>query len=139
MTDVQLTVGQSRTEVVIDEITPTHLVRYAGASGDFNPLHHNDQYARDHGYAGVFGHGMFTMGLTAKVVTGWFGPEALQEFGVRFTRQVWPGDQLTTTAVVTAVEAESATLDLETVNQKGEIVVAGDAIINLQPGKPTLR
>lgn len=136
MTDLQPTVGATRTEVVIDEVTPTHLVRYAGASGDFNPLHHNDEYAREHGYPGLFGHGMFSMGLTAKVVTGWFGPDSLREFGVRFTRQVWPGDQLTTTAVVTEVTADRASLDLETVNQKGEVVVAGDAIVSLQTDKP---
>lgn len=134
-----LAVGDSRTEVVIEEITPTHLVRYAGASGDFNPLHHDDDYAREHGYPGLFGHGMFTMGLTGKILTGWFGTAALKEFGVRFTRQVWPGDTLTATAVVTGVDGGSATLDVETRNQNGEVVVAGDAVVSLQPDKPTLQ
>lgn len=124
-------VGAVREQIVIDEITPTHLVKYAGASGDFNPLHHNDQYAQDHGYPGLFGHGMFTMGLTARVLTDWFGPTALRSYGVRFTRQVWPGDRLTARAEVVAIDGGLARLVVETTNQHGDVVVTGDAEVEL--------
>ncbi|MFT7597389.1 MAG: acyl dehydratase [Acidimicrobiales bacterium] len=124
-------VGSAREQVVIEGITRTHLVKYAGASGDFNPLHHDEAYAKDHGYPGVFGHGMFTMGLTAKVVTDWFGPASVRSYGVRFTRQVWPGDTLTARAVVTSIDGAEVTLSVETTNQKGETVVAGDATVTI--------
>jgi acyl dehydratase len=65
------------------------LVRYAGASGDFNPIHWNDRFARSVGLPDVIAHGMFTMAEAARVVTDWLGdPGALIEFGVRFTKPV---------------------------------------------------
>lgn len=129
MTSVEI--GAVREQVLIEKITPTHLVKYAGASGDFNPLHHDNDYAKAHGYPGLFGHGMFTMGLTARIVTDWFGPEALASYGVRFTRQVWPGDRLTARAVVTEVVDNLATIELTTVNQDGETVIAGSAEVRV--------
>ncbi len=124
-------IGASRRQVVIECVTPTHLVKYAGASGDFNPLHHDDAFAQEHGYPGLFAHGMFTMGLTAKVLTDWFGPAALRSYGVRFTRQVWPGDRLETTATVVAAQGTDVTVELVTRNQRDEVVVTGDAVVDV--------
>ena len=121
----------SRRQVVIECVTPTHLVKYAGASGDFNPLHHDDAFAQRHGYPGLFGHGMFTMGLTAKILTDWFGPAAIRSYGVRFTRQVWPGDRLETSATVVAVDGNELTVELETRNQRDEVVLTGDALVTV--------
>lgn len=65
------------------------LVRYAGASGDFNPIHHNDRVAREAGLPGVIAHGMATMGLAATALADWVGdPGAVLDYGVRFTRPV---------------------------------------------------
>ncbi|PJE98293.1 dehydratase [Streptomyces carminius] len=65
------------------------LVRYAGASGDFNPIHWNERFAREVGLPDVIAHGMFTMAQAARVVTDWTGdPGALVEYGVRFTKPV---------------------------------------------------
>jgi acyl dehydratase len=70
-------------------ITRFDLVRYAGASGDFNPIHWNERFARSVGLPDVIAHGMFTMAEAARVVTDWVGdPGALQEYSVRFTRPV---------------------------------------------------
>jgi acyl dehydratase len=70
-------------------ITRADLVRYAGASGDFNPIHWNDRVATSVGLPGVIAHGMFTMALAARAVTGWTGdPAALVEYNVRFGRPV---------------------------------------------------
>jgi acyl dehydratase len=70
-------------------ITRADLVRYAGASGDFNPIHWNDRVATSVGLPGVIAHGMFTMALAARAVTGWIGdPAALVECNVRFGRPV---------------------------------------------------
>ena len=79
------------------------------------------------GYPGVFAHGMLTMGMTGRMLTDWFGAEGLPSYGVRFVKQVWPGDALTATATVTSVNDGVAELTVETVNQAGEPVVTGTA------------
>jgi acyl dehydratase len=70
-------------------ITRADLVRYAGASGDFNPIHWNERFAREVGLPGVIAHGMLTMGMAGRIVTEWAGdPGAVVEYGVRFGRPV---------------------------------------------------
>ena len=74
-------------------ITRYDLVRYAGASGDFNPIHWNERFAKSVGLPDVIAHGMFTMAIAARVVTDWLGdPGAILEYGVRFTRPVVVAD-----------------------------------------------
>jgi len=125
VTDVK--VGDTREEVVVDNLLRTQLVMYSGASGDYNPLHSDEPFARHAGYPGVFGHGMLTMGMTGRVVTDWFGPDKLKKFGGRFRAQVWPGDTLTTTATVTSVDGDLVEVSVVTVNQSGEEVFVGAA------------
>jgi acyl dehydratase len=129
-------VGDSRSEIVVDDLSRTQIVQYAGASGDYNPLHSDDRFTREvAGYPSVFAHGMLTMGMTGRVLTDWFGAEALTSYGVRFVKQVWPGDTLTATATVTAVRDEDggrvADLEVSTVNQGGEVVLTGTASARL--------
>jgi acyl dehydratase len=102
---------------------------YAGASGDFNPIHHDETFAtKAAGYPSVFAHGMLTMGMTGRLLTDWLGDGVLTEYGVRFVRQVWPGDTLTATGTVTAVGDDgSVEIEVTTSNQNGEPVVAGRA------------
>jgi acyl dehydratase len=124
-----LKAGDTHEAVVIQNINRTHIVKYAGASGDFNPLHHDDTVATSAaGYPSVFAHGMFSMGLTGRMLTDWLGPTALKKYGVRFTRQVWPGDTLTAKAEVTEVKDGLATIRVWTENQNGETVVEGEAV-----------
>jgi acyl dehydratase len=119
-------VGEERSLVVVDDLTRTRIVQYAGASGDYNPLHTDEIFAREAaGYPGVFAHGMLTMGLTSRVVTEWVGEERLTEFGVRFAAQVWPGDTLTATATVESVTDGVVRFAITTVNQKDEAVIKG--------------
>jgi acyl dehydratase len=112
-------------------LTRTMFVKYAGASGDFNPMHHDDTIATQVGNPSVFGHGMLTMGLAARVVKDWFGPEAVRRFQVRFSKQVWPGDVLTCTATVADKREEGPAklvdLDLAVVNQNGDKAITGTA------------
>ncbi len=92
----ELAVGQTFETVVVADLKRTQIVQYAGASGDYNPLHTDEIYAtKIAGYPSVFAHGMLTMGLTGQAVAGLVGAENLLRFGVRFTAQVWPGDTLT--------------------------------------------
>jgi acyl dehydratase len=130
--------GDSRSEVVFDNLSRTQLVMYAGASGDYNPLHSDDLFTREvAGYPGVFAHGMLSMGATGRVLTDWFGADRLTRYGVRFVNQVWPGDTLTATATVEAVREEGgqhfADLTVLTKNQDGQTVVSGTATARLDP------
>jgi acyl dehydratase len=128
-----LKVGDTHEAVVIENIQRTHIVKYAGASGDFNPLHHDDGIAQQlAGYPSVFAHGMLSMGLTGRMLTDWLGPTALRKYGVRFTKQVWPGDALTAKGEVTEIREANgetvAVIRVWTVNQAGEPVVEGEAV-----------
>ncbi len=129
---MKLKVGDTHEAVVIENVNRTHIVKYAGASGDFNPLHHDDTFAQKAGYPTVFAHGMLSMGLTGKMLTDWLGPTNLKKYGVRFTRQVFPGDTLTAKGEVTEVTEEGSkqivTVRVVTVNQNGESVVEGQAV-----------
>jgi len=134
MTDV--TLGESRTLQLVDDLSRTQIVQYAGASGDYNPLHTDDRFTTEvAGYPSVFAHGMLTMGMTGRVLTDWFGVEGLGSYGVRFVKQVFPGDSLTATATVTAVRDEGgqrlADLEVVTVNQDGDVVLQGTATARL--------
>lgn len=128
----ELSVGESREQVVVENLTRTQIVQYAGASGDFNPIHHDEPFAAAAGYPSVFAHGMLSMGLTGRLLTDWLGDGVLRSFGVRFVRQVWPGDTLTAKGTVKAVGADgSVEIELVTTNQRGEPVVAGEAVAQL--------
>ena len=133
-----LNVGDSHEEIVVDDLTRTQLVMYAGASGDYNPLHTDEIYTKEiAGYPTVFAHGMLTMGLTGKMLTNYVGDGRLTQFGVRFTNQVWPGDTLTASTVVKEIHETKVALfvdlDVKTSNQKGEIVVSGYATAKIDP------
>jgi acyl dehydratase len=129
-TATQVNVGDERSEE-FPPLTRTMFVKYAGASGDFNPMHHDDTIAQQVGNPSVFGHGMLSMGLAARVVKDWFGPEAIRRVQVRFSKQVWPGDVLTATATVTGTRTEGdatlVDLDLTVVTQNGDNAITGSA------------
>lgn len=134
MTDQQTaataTVGDTHEQVLVENLTRTQIVQYAGASGDFNALHTDATYATEiAGFPGVFAHGMLTMGMTGRILTDVFGPQNLRAFGGRFVTQVWPGDSLTATATITEILEEGgelrARVAVETVRQDGRTVFVG--------------
>lgn len=134
----QLKVGDTREEVVVENLSRTQLVMYAGASGDYNPVHTDEVFAtKVAGYPTVFAHGMLSMGATGRMLTNWVGDGRLTKYGVRFVAQVWPGDSLTARAKVEAIREENgqklADLALVTVNQDGKEVVSGYACARLDP------
>jgi len=132
----EIEVGETRETVLVEDLTRTRIVQYAGASGDYNPLHTDELFAREAaGFPTVFAHGMLTMGMTGRIVTDWVGAERLTSYGARFVGQVWPGDTLTATATVQAIREEDgrALVDLSVVtrNQRGEEVLTGTATARL--------
>jgi acyl dehydratase len=86
--------------LVVGPLTRTDFVRYQGASGDFNPLHHDETFARAAGYEAPLAVGMFNAGLLASYATDWLGAEAVRRFRIRFRNRVWPGDTVTCTGVL---------------------------------------
>lgn len=113
-------------------LTRTDLVMYAGASGDFNPMHTDDLAARAAGLPSVFGHGMLSMGLLGSAITDYVGVGNLRSYKVRFTKQTWPDEVLTTSVVVTGTrEVDGETLidlDVSLANADGQVKVAGEAV-----------
>jgi acyl dehydratase len=131
---VQPAAERSWQVVVVESITRTQIAQYAGASGDFNPVHIDEPYAiRVSGQPAVFAHGMLTMGLTARALTERFGAGAVRAFGGRFTGQVWPGDTLTATLTETDGN-DDGTVEVVTTNQDGHPVFRGSARIAGQGG-----
>jgi acyl dehydratase len=96
-------------------ITRTDMVRYQGASGDFNPIHHDDEFAQSAGYPTAFSVGMLQAGILASYATEWLGPHNVRKFGVQFREQVWPGDRLVCTGKVIDRDEAARTVDLELV------------------------
>lgn len=124
----ELSVGDSHAERLVEDLKRTQIVMYAGASGDYNPVHTDEVFTTEvAGYPSVFAHGMLTMGMTGKMLTNYVGDGRLTEYGVRFTNQVFPGDTLDATATVTAVADGIVDLDVSTVNQNGVEVLKGTA------------
>ena len=121
--------GDAIPAVVVEKLTKTDLVKYAGASGDFNPIHHDEDFARSAGNPTVFGHGMLTAGFVARCITDFAGVENLRRYKVRFATRVWPGDTITCQGKITRryEEAGEGCIDGEVaaVTQKGETAVAG--------------
>ena len=125
----ELKVGVTYKERVVEDLKRTQIVMYAGASGDYNPVHTDEPFAtKVAGYPTVFAHGMLTMGLTGRMLTNFVGDGRLKEFGIRFTSQVFPGDTLDSQATVTEVNDYLVHLDVSTVNQNGVEVAKGTAV-----------
>ncbi len=134
----KLTVGDVHTARLVDDLSRTQIVQYAGASGDYNPLHTDEVFTtKVAGYPSVFAHGMLTMGMTGKMLTDYVGDTRLTKYGVRFTSQVWPGDALDAKATVTAVTERDGkvfvSLDVATTNQNGVEVLSGYAEARVDP------
>lgn len=120
-------------EVRIDR---TGTVRYAGASGDFNPIHYSDHAAASLGLDSVIAHGMWTMGAALRVVTDWCGPERVLAYGVRFTRPVRVPDDgvgsiVRFTGTVTAVHEGVATVALAAICGSDKVLGAAKAQVRL--------
>ena len=134
----ELEVGDTYREEVCNNLSRTRIVQYAGASGDYNPLHTDEIFTtKIAGYPGVFAHGMLSMGMTGKMLTNYVGDGRLTYYGVRFTSQVFPGATLTAKATVRDIREEDgsmiADLDVSTTDEEGVEVIKGKASARLDP------
>jgi acyl dehydratase len=133
----ELSVGQEIGTAAID-VSRADLVRYAGASGDFNPIHWNGRFAEQVGLPGVIAHGMFTMGAAVQVVTDWIGnPGAIVDYQTRFTKPVvvedvdGPGATIEVTGVIGAVDEANSTVrvDLTVTSASQKVLVKAQAVV----------
>lgn len=113
-------------------LTRTDFVRYQGASGDFNPIHHDEEFAKSAGYPSVFSVGMLQAGILGCYCTDWLGAENVRRFAVQFREQVWPGDHLACEATVRRRYEEDGErrVDLELIvtrQESGGAAIKGEA------------
>ncbi|HTK64044.1 MAG TPA: MaoC family dehydratase [Pseudonocardia sp.] len=124
--------GQRGVPWTLAEATRSDFVRFAGASGDFNPIHFDEEFARSAGYPGVFGHGMFVAGLLTRYLTGWLGIDTARSIKFRFRKQIWPGDSVTVTGTILSKDEDGlVSCRFEAANQNGEVLVEADARVAL--------
>lgn len=119
--------------VLTHRLSRGDLVRYAGASGDFNPMHTDEVAAKEAGMESVFGHGMFSAGLLATALTNWSGVGTVVSYNVRFVKQTWPGEELSTRIKVVGkrVDGQRRLVDVtcSLSNQEGQDKVTGEATV----------
>jgi acyl dehydratase len=122
----QTTLSQPEPRVT-GPVTRTDFVRYQGASGDMNPIHHDEEFARAAGFPSPFSVGMYQAGLLATWATDWLGAENVRSYRVRFAEQVWPGDTLTCTGMVVreydAGDGPRVDLELVCTRQTGGVAI----------------
>jgi len=127
--------GQALPEIRVDGLTRTDFVRYAGASGDFNPIHHDQTFAEASGNPTVFAMGMLNASILSRVITAFAGRPNVRRYKVRFATRAWPGDNVVCGGTITKkYEANGEKLvegDLQAVNQKGETLISGSFVAAL--------
>ena len=127
--------------LVIGPVTRTDFVRYAGASGDMNPLHHDEEFCRAAGYPSPFATGMMQAGMLAAWLTRWYPPEAVRRFRVRFEEQVWPADVLTCDGKETgrsdAGDPTSVEIEITCTRQTGGVAARAWATLAIGPDPTT--
>lgn len=130
-----ITVGDAIPSLTTEPVTETQLVRYAGASGDFNPIHTVHHIGEKAGFGGVIAHGMFIMGLAGRTISAWVGVAPLRKFGVRFLGVTKPGQVITITGqVIEKFEVDGehrVRCEIMAVDQEGQQKIKGSFIVAL--------
>jgi acyl dehydratase len=128
-------VGDTLPSYLHERVTRTDLVKYAGASGDYNPMHHDETLAAQVGLPSVFAHGMFSMGLLSNVLVAFGGPESVQRYDVQFRAITWPLDTVTCSGKVTGKREEGGRklvdVELQCETKPGTRTIIGSATLAL--------
>lgn len=126
-------VGQELPPLKVDAVTHANLVRYAGASGDFNPIHNDPDFARKTGLDGTIAHGMFVMAQIGRLCTGWADQKQIKEFGVTFKAMTKPGQKLTCSGKVKRKKEENGekllVVAVEAADESGEVKASGELVV----------
>lgn len=127
---IDLQVGESLEEVQLHPVTRLDLIKYAGASGDYNPIHTIDEEAEKAGLPGIIAHGMWTMGNLAKLFTPYYEEGFIQDYTVRFKRMVFLNDVLTLKATLKEKNENKLRFHVMAVNQNEKVVVKGEVVFS---------
>lgn len=131
MTIAQLQVGESIQSIELGPVSRIDLIKYAGASGDFNPIHTIDEEAQNAGLPGVIAHGMWTMGNLAKLFTDYYEDGYVEHYSIRFKNMVFLVDVLTLQATLREREDDKLRFHVAAVNQEGKEVIHGEVVFTL--------
>lgn len=126
-----LTVGESLAEIELPPVSRLDLIKYAGASGDFNPIHTIDAEAKNAGLPGIIAHGMWTMGNLAKLFTPHLAEGFIQDYSIRFKGMVFLEDVITLKATAIDKQQQTTKFRVEAINQNGKNVLSGEVIFLL--------
>jgi acyl dehydratase len=124
----ELQVGESIQDIQLEPVSRLDLIKYAGASGDFNPIHTIDEEAAKAGLPGIIAHGMWTMGNLAKVFTAYYDEGFIQDYSIRFKGMVFLNDVITLKAALSAREDQLLRFKVQAVNQNGNEVLKGEVV-----------
>ena len=131
----EVNVGEALPALTKEPVTHLQLVRYAGASGDFNPLHTDPKIGEMIGTGGIIAHGMLIMGFVGQLLSDYLGPNALRKFGVRFKGMTRLGDVITCTGTVTEkyeIDGETRIAGkVQATDQNGDVKVTGTFVAAL--------
>ncbi len=130
-----MNIGDRLPELVKPAIERIQLVKYAGASGDWNRIHVEEPFAVEAGYRSVFAHGMLSMAFLGQLLSDWVGPTRVRKIDCRFKAITWPGDVVTCRGEITALRDEGgqrlADVKLWATTQAGTVTVEGSATVAL--------
>jgi acyl dehydratase len=120
--------GPSRTD---PPLTVQQFVRYQGASGDFNPIHFDTEFAQASGFPTPFAVGMLPASRLSSWLSAWVGVANITRFAAQFREQAWPGDELTYEGTVTSLDGDTAEVELSVTRQTGGVHIKGSATVLL--------
>ncbi|RID87023.1 dehydratase [Peribacillus asahii] len=127
----QLEVGETLVDIQLEPVSRLALIKYAGASGDYNPIHTIDEEAKATGLPGVIAHGMWTMGNLSKLFTSYYEEGFIETFSIRFKGMVFLHDVIRLQATLAEKSPQALRFQVRAVNQRGEDVIAGDVMYSL--------
>ncbi|RFU64170.1 MaoC/PaaZ C-terminal domain-containing protein [Bacillus sp. V59.32b] len=124
----ELQVGDSLSDINLNPVSRLDLIKYAGASGDYNPIHTIDEEATKAGLPGIIAHGMWTMGNLAKLFTSYYEEGFIQDYSIRFRNMVFLNDVITLKATLSERTEQTLSFEVAAVNQVGKEVIKGDVV-----------
>ncbi|WP_066064606.1 MaoC/PaaZ C-terminal domain-containing protein [Neobacillus soli] len=124
----ELHVGETLKEIQLEPVSRLDLIMYAGASGDFNPIHTIDEEAKKAGLPGIIAHGMWTMGNLAKLFTSYYEEGFIQDYSIRFKGMVFLNDIITLKAALKEKQENQLRFNVLAVNQQGKEVLKGEVL-----------
>ncbi|WP_044747774.1 MaoC/PaaZ C-terminal domain-containing protein [Bacillus alveayuensis] len=130
----ELQIGDSLENVQLNPVSRLDLIKYAGASGDYNPIHTIDEEAKKAGLPGIIAHGMWTMGNLAKLFTSYYEEGFIQDYSVRFKGMVFLNDVITLTATLKEKMGNKLRFNVLAVNQNGNEVLKGEVLFKTFTG-----